>query len=340
MTNVHTNSRPHQTPVMADVARLAGVSAITVSRVVNNDSAVTESTRAKVRLAINELGYRSNMAARTLAGGRSRVLGAISIETKFYGPSHTLFGIEKAARAAGHTVNFATVNDPSTDELRHAINRLRDAHVEGAIVLAPLHAVVTALSAIDPGVPLVVTSTAAGAAATVSINQTHGARLATAHLLDLGHQTVHHVRGPHGWLDADARFNGWRGALRARKRRVPPVLLGDWSPRSGYDAGRELATDPSVTGVFVANDHMALGVMLALHEAGRHVPGDVSVIGFDDTPESEFFIPPLTTVRQDFGEVGRRSVDLLLSLVAGEEPERISIAPTLVVRSSTAAPKQ
>jgi len=163
--------------------------------------------------------------------------------------------------------------------------------------------------------------------------------MATAHLLDLGHRTVHHVRGPEGWLDADARADGWQHELRSRRCAVPPVLVGDWSARSGYAAGTALAADPSVSAIFVANDQMALGVLLALHDAGRDIPGDVSVVGFDDTNESEFFHPPLTTVRQDLDEVGRASVALLLELIDGEPPREVRIEPTLVVRASTRPPR-
>jgi DNA-binding LacI/PurR family transcriptional regulator len=331
-------SRRSQIPVMADVARLAGVSPITVSRVINGHARVTLETRERVQQAIDELGYRSNMAARTLAGGRSRVLGVISVETEFYGPSNTLFGIEAAARAVGHMVSFVTVRDPTVDALRSGIDHLSDAHVEGLIVIAPVHEAVRAVGIINPKVPFVVTSGTNGAPATVSIDQVHGGRLATAHLLDLGHRTVHHVRGKWGWIDADDREDGWRRELKARKLPVPQVLRGDWGPRSGYEAGRALAADPDVTAIFVANDQMTLGLMLALREAGRAVPGDVSVVGFDDIPEAEFFGTPLTTVRQDLREVGRRSVDLLLGTIGGRAPEQITIEPTLVIRSSTAPP--
>jgi DNA-binding LacI/PurR family transcriptional regulator len=322
-------------PVMTDVARLAGVAAITVSRVVNGDPAVTEATRARVQQAIDALGYRSNTAARTLAGGRSKVLGVISVETEHYGPSHALFGIERAARASGHAVNFVTVRAPSVDELRNAFDRLREAQVEGVIVIAPVREVMDVLTHVHPDVPFVVTSSVHGVDNTVSIDQARGARLATAHLLDLGHRTVHHVRGPHGWLDADARVEGWRKQLRTAKRAVPEPLVGDWTARSGYVAGQLLSKDLDVTAVFVANDHMALGMMLALHAAGRRVPNDVSVIGFDDAPESEFFNPPLTTIRQDLNELGRRGVDMLLATIAGEPTRRVVIKPTFVFRAST-----
>ena len=323
---------------MADVAKAAGVSVMTVSRVINDHPSVTAETRTRVQHAIDALGYRTNMAARTLAGGRSRMLGAISVETKFYGPSHTLFGIEAAARSAGHTVNYATVREPTIAELRTALDRLCGAHAEGVIVIAPVKGVLHALRELQPTVPLVVTAETADAESTASIDQETGARLATAHLLALGHCTVHHIRGPRGWIDAASRANGWRNELRASGRTVPQAVAGDWSPRSGYAAGRVLANDPSVTAVFVANDQMAVGAMLALHEAGKVIPRDISIVGFDDIPESAYLVPPLTTVQQDLDDLGRRSVELLLRVIAGEQHEHVTLQPRLLVRSSTAAP--
>ncbi len=143
----------------------------------------------------------------------------------------------------------------------------------------------------------------------VCVDQVDGARLATEHLLALGHETVWHVRGPADWLEAEGRVEGWRAALARAGRAAPEPLAGDWSPRSGYEAGRGLARMADVTAVFVANDQMALGVLRAFAEQGVKVPEQVSVVGFDDIPESEFFSPPLTTVRQDFGAVGRHSIE-------------------------------
>ena len=325
-------------PVMADVARRAGVSTMTVSRVLNGSPRVSDGTRGRVNTAIAALGYRANVAARTLAGGSSRVLGALSLKTEYYGPSNTLFGIENAARRAGHLVSFVALNGADTDEMRAAIGHLRSTQVEGLIVVAPLRSAAAALTEIDADLPIVATTGSPGFASTVSIDQRAGARLATRHLLELGHATVHHVRGPRGWFDADARAAGWRAELTAWRRPVPAVVGGDWSPDSGYAAGRCLAADPSVTAVFVANDQMALGVLLALHEARRSVPEHISVVGFDDTPEAGFFVPPLTTVRQDFDELGRHSVDQLLARVAGDAPRRTVIDPHLRIRASTAPP--
>jgi DNA-binding LacI/PurR family transcriptional regulator len=178
---------------------------------------------------------------------------------------------------------------------------------------------------------------------TVWVDQEVGAALATRHLLGLGHRTVHHVTGPQDSLEARGRMLGWRKELLAAGAPVPDVLYGDWWPSSGHAAGRELAartrggrrTDEPVTAVFVANDQMALGLLNAVHEAGLSVPGDLSVVGFDDVPEAAYYTPPLTTVRQDFAELGRRGVQLVLARLHGEDLSPPSVLPQLVVRGST-----
>jgi DNA-binding LacI/PurR family transcriptional regulator len=174
----------------------------------------------------------------------------------------------------------------------------------------------------------------------VAVDNAEGAAVATRHLLDLGHRTVHHLCGPASWLDGEARVEGWRGALRTAGAPEPEALAGDWSAASGYQLGQRLAGDPSVTAVLCANDPMALGLLRALSEHGRRVPQDVSVIGFDDVPEAAYFPPPLTTMRQDFGELGRRALDTLVALIydRGDAVAADPVAPELVIRSSTAAP--
>jgi DNA-binding LacI/PurR family transcriptional regulator len=330
---------PPPRPVMADVAAQAGVSVMTVSRVLNGFPGVAAGTRRRVEHAVAALGYHANTAARVLAGGRSRTLGIIAIETEQFGPSHILFGIEAAARAAGHLLSFVTLRR-SGKEMASTLEHLRASHVEGIIVIAPVTPVIDAVSRIDESMALVVVGgDPRSHAATVTIDQFEGARMATGHLLDLGHRTVHHVRGPRSWVDAAERMRGWADALRANAAPRPSALVGDWSARGGYAAGVRLAQDPGVTAVFAANDQTALGVIRAIHEVGRRVPEDVSVVGFDDTPESSYFLPALTTVRQDFGEVGRRSVELLLSLMDGNVGDRHTVVPArLVVRESAAWP--
>jgi DNA-binding LacI/PurR family transcriptional regulator len=330
---------PVRRAVMADVANQAGVSVMTVSRVLNGFPGVADATRRRVEDAVAALGYHANTAARVLAGGRSRTLGVMAVETEQFGPSHMLFGIEAAAREAGHLLSFVTLNRNGTD-MAATLERLRASHVQGVIVVAPVRRVVEAVSRIQGEVPLVVVGGDPGMGApTVTIDQFEGARMATRHLLDLGHRTVHHVAGPRAWVDASARLRGWSDALRRYPAPRGSSVAGDWGAGGGYAAASHLARDRAVTAIFAANDQTALGVIRALHDAGRRVPDDVSVVGFDDTPESGYFLPPLTTVRQDFGEVGRRCVELLLSLADGEPVERHVVVPAeLVIRDSTAPP--
>ncbi len=310
---------------------------MTVSRVLHRYPGVREETRVRVEEAIDALGYRVHIAARTLAGGSSGVVGVVSVGASHYGPSSTVFAIAAAAREVGRATNVAILPDVSESSLRQAIDHLSAVHVDGIIVNAFVQAAIEALGRVETNLPLVVLcGDQAPGWPSVAVDQRAGARLATRHLLELGHHTVHHVRGPAGWIDADGRAAGWREELRKWRRKAPRPLVGDWSAKSGYAAGQRLAADPSATAVFVANDHMAMGVLLALSQAGRRVGTDVSVVGFDDTAESAFTTPPLTTVRQDFDAVGREGLALLLHAIAGDRAEEhVTVEPILVCRAST-----
>jgi DNA-binding LacI/PurR family transcriptional regulator len=333
-------------PVMADVARLAGVSHQTVSRVLNDHPNVRPQTRDRVLAVISQLAYRPNAAARTLVTRRTRTLGVICVDSTLYGPASMLYGIEQAA-SHSYFVAIASLPALNRRSVLGAIDRFLGQAVEGIIVLAPVTTAVAALGHVPAGVPLVAVGCGTHASlASVAIDNSAGAALATRHMLGLGHQTVHHLAGPRNWLDARERIEGWRRELSAAGAPEPAMLAGDWSAASGYRIGHELAGRPDVTAVFCANDHMALGLLRALSEQGRRVPEDISVIGFDDIPESAYFLPPLTTVRQDFGELGRRALDRLLCRIADSRRGRgaggsgpwAPITPELVVRSSTARP--
>ncbi len=329
-----------RSPVMADVARVAGVSHQTVSRVLNDHPNVRATTRERVLAAIEQLGYRRNLSARALVTRRTNTLGVVASGTTLYGPASTLFGIEQAARAAGYFVSIVSLERITRESVDEAFTYLLEQAVDGMIVIAPQRSTAAAVAALPVEVPIVaVQGGEAGARPVVAVDQVDGAAQATQHLLDLGHHTVQHIAGPVDWLEADGRLHGWRATLERAGAPVPEVIRGDWSPRSGYEAARRFAADPP-SAIFVANDQMALGVLRALHEAGQRVPEDVSVVGFDDMPEAEFFTPPLTTVRQDFTAVGRASIDLLLGLIdhgaaAAEAPARHTVAPNLIVRHST-----
>ncbi|QMU74075.1 LacI family DNA-binding transcriptional regulator [Streptacidiphilus sp. P02-A3a] len=326
---------------MADVARLAGVSHQTVSRVLNDSPNVKEQTRDRVLSAIRELDYRPNSAARALVTRHSKTLGVVSFDTTLYGPASMLYGIEQAARNAGYFVSIASVRSLAGRSMQEAMDRLLDQAVEGVLVIAPQTSSVGALAQVSSSVPVVAVGSGAQARMPgAAVDNEAGARAATRYLLDLGHRTVHHVAGPASWLDAQARQQGWRAVLTEAGAEVPEVITGDWSARAGYEAGLRLQADPRVSAVFCANDHMALGLLRALHESGRGIPGDISVVGFDDIPEASYFTPPLTTVRQDFGELGRRGLELLVTQVEDgyRASGRLLVATELVVRNSTGTP--
>ncbi|GAA1767667.1 LacI family DNA-binding transcriptional regulator [Nonomuraea bangladeshensis] len=327
-------------PVMADVAKEAGVSHQTVSRVLNDHPNVRADTRARVEAAITRLGYRRNLVARALVTKRSRTLGVVSFDTTLYGPASTVYGIEQAARTAGYFVSIVSLKSIDAASVRDAIDYLAEQGVDGVVVVAPQRSAAQALESLPSGMPAVAVEGGSHRddIPVVCIDQAEGARLATRHLLELGHETVWHVSGPSDWLETEGRLAGWRTALAEAGRPAPEPLTGDWSPRAGYEAGRSLAAMDGVTAVFAANDQMALGVLRALSEGGVRVPEQISVVGFDDIPESEFFSPPLTTVRQDFDVVGRHCIEVLLRQVEGGRGARgrLVVPPRLVVRSSTA----
>jgi DNA-binding LacI/PurR family transcriptional regulator len=327
-------------PSMADVARLAGVSGQTVSRVSNGRTNVDADTRARVLAAMEELGYRPNTAARALRTGRFRSLGVIMFTLSSFGNMRTLDAIASAAEEAGYSLTLIPVPHPTRGELSDAFQSLAEAAVDGVIIVIEAHLLDESDVELPPGLPVVLVDSAGDDRFTwVDTDQALGARLATEHLLDLGHATVWHVAGPERSYSATRRRESWEATLRDRGAVVHPALVGDWSAESGHELGLELARNPDVTAIFAANDQMALGVLRALHESGRPVPGGVSVVGFDDMEEAGSFWPPLTTVRQFFGEVGRRSVEALLHEVESGDRRAPSVVSTeLVVRDSTAGP--
>ncbi|TGB09402.1 LacI family DNA-binding transcriptional regulator [Streptomyces sp. MZ04] len=327
---------------MADVARVAGVSSQTVSRVSNGFPGVNEETRKQVLAAMKELGYRPNSAARALKRGEFRTIGVITFTLSTTGNVRTLEAIALSAANEGYAVTLLPVSAPTQDEVRGAFSRLGELAVDAVIVIMEVHLLDAARLSLPPHVQVVVADSDAGDRySVVDTDQAGGTRDAVRHLLDLGHDTVWHLAGPGESYAAQRRADAWRAALTEAGRAAPPMVRGDWTADSGYRAGLELAERADCTAVFAANDQMALGLLRALHERGRKVPDDVSVIGFDDIPESGSFLPPLTTVHQDFAEVGRRCVAGVLQQVRRGASERgTTLVPTrLVVRESTAAPR-
>jgi DNA-binding LacI/PurR family transcriptional regulator len=322
---------------MADVAQRAGVSHQTVSRVLNDSPLVRPDTRERVLAAIEQLGYRRNMAARLLATNRSGRIGMVSAHLVLYGPSMISAAVQEAGHAAGYDVSLVGLAESSAECLRESVDRLLDQAVEALVVAVAHSEALAATRALDLPIPVVIVQgVSAGQAMAAGIDQHTGAFRATEHLLDLGHRHVAHVTGPQDWVEAVQRREGWRSAHSGRGLLPGPELTGDWSAHSGYEAGLLIADDPATTAVFAANDAMALGLLKALHERGRRVPEDVSVVGFDDVPEAAYYWPGLTTVRQDFTALGTRAVELTLRALGGEtDPALELVVPEVVVRDST-----
>jgi DNA-binding LacI/PurR family transcriptional regulator len=325
----------------ADVARRAGVSGQTVSRVANAMDNVEPATRDKVLAAMRELGYRPNKAARALRSGQFGTIGVTAFNLKTHGNVRTLSAIVNAAGEQGFSVTLVPVARPTRPDILHAFDELLDQAVDGVIPLIEIPMTDSTELTIPPGLPVVVVSSGAatGDFPYVDNDQKGGSRALIEHLLALGHREFRFIGGPTDSYPGRQREQVWAEALASAGLTMPPVIRGDWTPEDGYVAGRELARDPDITAVVVANDQMALGVLRALHEAGRRVPEDISVVGFDDIPESASFWPPLTTVHQDFEEVGRRAVARLLDEINGRSPEGpagpVIIPTSVVVRESS-----
>lgn len=315
---------------MAMVASRAGVSGQTVSRVVNDSPRVDPITRERVEKAMVELGYRPHRAARALRTGRSQTIGLVVTTLATVGNSRMLQATAEAAAERGYALTLVTAGENVAD----AFERLAEQEVDGAIVLNEASALVPAAER-PAGLRLVVVD-APGAADLAVVHSDHvgGAAAATAHLLSLGHETVHHLAGPVDSFAASERERGWRETLLAAGLEPPMIVRGDWSAEAGFAAGDALG---AASAIFCANDQMALGLLRALAQAGRRVPEDVSVIGFDDVPDAANYRPPLTTIRQDFTALAHRAVDLLVAEIEGTPgAEASAVVPTLLVeRAST-----
>ncbi|MBZ4485755.1 LacI family DNA-binding transcriptional regulator [Microbacterium sp. cx-55] len=325
-------------PSIRDVARLAAVSHQTVSRVINNHPSIRPETRERVIEVMTRLQYSPNRAARALVTSRSQTIGILSASSTQYGPASSIAAIEEAARARGYWVSTANIvpNDPAS--IPAGLAHLTAQSIEGLVVIAPQVRVLRALEAQPLDIPYVtLQSPELDPQHALSVDQIAGARLATRHLIELGHRSIYHLAGPQDWIEAEARMRGFLEEMSAHDIPTTAPILGDWTADFGYYAGRELLRVRDFTAVFSSNDQMALGLMHAVRAEGLDVPGDISIVGFDDIPEAAHFWPPLTSVRQDFAELGRRCVDLLLGPADGVEPAASTIVPELIVRGSSAA---
>ncbi len=325
-------------PSMREVAALAGVSHQTVSRVINGHPSIKPSTKERVLKVIEEVKYRPNSAARALATRRSMRIGVVVDSAVKFGPNATLRALEDSARDAGYSVSSVTVGENRALSARSAVDHLLEQGIDGLCIIAPRSSSVDLIKAKAEGIPtLAVTSNPNTTLLTASVDQRKGAEIAVEHLIALGHTRIAHVAGPLDWLDALGRERGWRSAMEAAGLEAGEAIVGDWTADFGYAYAQQLPSELPFTGVFCANDQMALGLIHGLAERGIRVPDDVSIVGFDDLPEARHFLPPLTTVRQDFEALGLRALTALIGAIDGvSQPSRTVIEPELLVRQSTA----
>lgn len=338
MLRAMPNNAP-KPPVISDVARRAGVSVPTVSRVLNGAAYVSDEKRSRVMQAIQELDFRPSAAARALVARQPKLIAVIAGNTSRYGYAETIRGIEERARAAGYTVTITVVESADDETIDTAVSLVLEQPIAGLVVLKFDPPGVAALHRLPKSIPTVsISGVRESGVPQAVLAEADAAEEVVGYLLELGHATVQHVRVPPSRKE-DGRTTGWKRALVAHGAPVPTPIDATWEPESGREIGRALAEDPAVTAVFCGNDEIAMGVIRGLVESGKRVPDDVSVVGFDDHPLARMWTPPLTTVDQDFVGLGSRAYDLLEGVMAGGRVRKFSSErPTVVIRESTAPP--
>jgi DNA-binding LacI/PurR family transcriptional regulator len=327
-------------PNIYDVAKLAGVSHQTVSRVINNAEYIKDDTRSKVQSAMQELGYVPNAAARALVTSKSKIVGILVSDIVYHGPAGMMHAMEKEARRGGFFAISASVDPLDNSSIAQGIEHLRRLGIEGLVVITPQSDSVQAVERLVTDIPVVfIDSPNNSKELSAELDNYSGAKLATEHLISLGHKEIVHVSGPSGWFDSAPRVAGYQDAMKKANLK-PQVVDGDWAVPTGYRIGRNLDIDASkVTAIFAANDHLALGLMRALRQRGYAIPERVSIIGFDDVPEAAYYEPPLTTMRPDFAELGRVAMEKMLGQINREAMLRTdTLVPELIIRESTATP--
>ena len=318
-----------------DVARAAGVSHATVTRLLKGYKGIRPDTRDRVTEAIRELGYRPNLTARSLTTGRSHRIAALTHEITQVGPSKILEGANMAARDAGYLLDVITldVHDPAA--IRESIDLALQFDLAGVLALSSTDEVTKAVEITTFRVPIYL-ATGYDKLPADAPPSANGLLAVLRHLADLGHRDVMHIAGPHAWVGARNRTREYEAAVVELGMRSRGVINGDWSARSGYEAIASLPDDLPATALVAANDQTALGAILALNERGYRVPEDVSVTGVDDTSEAAYYSPPLTTLRLDFTTQGKDAVLQLLALIDGVAPPPLQPRrPELIVRRST-----
>ncbi len=341
-----------------EVAQAAGVSAQTVSRVLNNRPDVSAETRENIHAIIARLRYSPNVLARSLIQGRSHTLGVAGYGLGYYGPSRVLTGIERGANELGYSLLLSLLRDPDTNDGEEIFHNLLARQVDGMIWAVPeigsnrnwaIELLNRAASAanIAPCPMVFINMEPVPGLAITAVDNHEGGRLATGHLLEQGYRRIGIISGPPAWWESRQREQGWQEAMQAAGMNSCDLealrVAGDWYPSSGEKGLEELLHRcPDLEAVFACNDPMAAGALLAARRLGRRVPQDLAVVGYDDVPEAPYFFPSLTTIRQPLSELGGQAVDILnqmLSTPGGGQEIASSQArwlhPQLIIRDSS-----
>ena len=330
-----------------DVARAAGVSTQTVSRVLNNRSDVSIETRERVQEIIDTLGYSPNVIARNLSRGRSSTIGVIGYGLDYYGTSSVISGIEGKINDLGFSLTLSLIDRFDPSRVQNIISDLLSRRVEGIIWAVPaimeyIDWLAEKFSAIQTPV-VYINKNHTDSDFVSSLDNRLGGKLAAEHLIEQGYRRIGIITGPKGWWEANERLAGWREAVsNAGYSDIDDLIVeGDWNPPSG-NAGLQtlLDRDPEVDAVFISNDQMALGTVQAARRLGLNIPQDLGIVGFDDIPEAAYFFPSLTTIRQEARELGAMAVDQMNAIIqANQKRETIDpyiswLKPRLIVRHS------
>ena len=331
-----------------DVARIAGVSTQTVSRVINNRPDVSPETRERVRQVITKLDYQPSALARSLISQRSFTLGVVTAGLKYIGPSRTLNGITSMAEELKYALLLEELSRFDTEDIKPILQDLLARHVDGIVWAVPEvgdnHRWIDEIYS-DIRVPVVfLTMQPRAGITTVSVDNYSGGVLAVRHLLDQGCRQIGHISGPLDWWEARQRKLAWQDTLKKAGFPVSDNRYAEanWSSSSGESAFTQLlGSYPDMDGVFVGNDQMALSVLQVLHRQGVRVPQDLAVVGFDNMAESPYFWPALSTVNHNLHELGCRAVQETVKQIESVrrnenlDPQAISLSPELVIRESS-----
>jgi len=339
---------PKSSITIKDVARAAGVSTQTVSRVLNERPDVSSETRLRVQQVISELGYSPNVIARNLSRGRTNTLGIVGYGLIYFGSSGVITGIESKANELGYSLTLSLIDRVEPSRVDSVIYDFLSRRVEGIIWTVPGNINVAGWLTekfSDVHTPVIyINMRHNGSDFVASLDNRLGGRLATEHLLQRGYQRIGIITGPHHWWEARERLLGWQETVEAAGYSDIDRLIveGDWNAPSG-DVGLHSLLDqnPELDAVFVSNDQMALGALQAARRLGLKVPEDLGIVGFDDIPEAAYFYPSLTTVRQNTQKLGALAVKQIHAQIQagqrGEDPEPgiAWVKPRLIVRKSS-----